>query len=27
LERLRHAKDKADFDQFMSERRGAAPTG
>src|SRR4029077_10491851 len=27
LQRLRHAKDKAEFDQFMSERRGAAPTG
>ncbi len=26
LQRLRHAKDKAEFDQFMAERRGAAPT-
>jgi hypothetical protein len=27
LQRLRHAKDKAEFDQFMSERtRGAAPS-
>ena len=27
LTRLRHAKDKAEFDQFMAERRsGAAPT-
>ena len=24
LERLRHAKDKAEFDQFMAERRGRA---
>jgi len=22
LQRLRHAKDKAEFDQFMAERRG-----
>ncbi len=26
LQRLRHAKDKAEFDQFMAERRGAAPS-
>ena len=27
LKRLRHAKDKAEFDQFMAERtRGSAPT-
>ena len=27
LQRLRHAKDKAEFDQFMTERgRGAAPS-
>jgi hypothetical protein len=26
LQRLRHAKDKAEFDQFMAERRGATPT-
>ena len=26
LQRLRHAKDKAEFDQFMAERRAAAPT-
>ncbi len=26
LQRLRHAKDKAEFDQFMAERRSAAPT-
>ena len=26
LERLRHAKDKAEFDQFMSERRNGPPT-
>jgi len=27
LQRLRHAKDKAEFDQFMAERRsGGAPT-
>jgi hypothetical protein len=25
LDRLRHAKDKAEFDQFMSERRRSAP--
>ena len=25
LERLRHAKDKAEFDQFMAERQNAAP--
>ena len=25
LERLRHAKDKAEFDQFMAERRNAPP--
>ena len=25
LERLRHAKDKAEFDQFMDERKRAAP--
>jgi hypothetical protein len=25
LDRLRRAKDKAEFDQFMSERRNAAP--
>jgi hypothetical protein len=26
LQRLRHAKDKAEFDQFMAERgRGGAP--
>ena len=24
LQRLRHAKDKAEFDQFMAERRGGA---
>jgi hypothetical protein len=27
LERLRHAKDKAEFDQFMNERRGRAASG
>jgi Protein of unknown function (DUF2852) len=27
LERLRRAKDKAEFDQFMSERRSAPPAG
>jgi hypothetical protein len=27
LERLRRAKDKAEFDQFMSERRGAGSQG
>ena len=26
LERLRHAKDRAEFDQFMAERRRPAPT-
>jgi hypothetical protein len=26
LQRLRHAKDKAEFDQFMAERRGAPST-
>jgi hypothetical protein len=26
LQRLRHAKDKAEFDQFMAERRGGAST-
>jgi hypothetical protein len=26
LQRLRHAKDKAEFDQFMAERGGAAPS-
>ncbi|MDQ8728980.1 DUF2852 domain-containing protein [Bradyrhizobium sp. LHD-71] len=26
LNRLRHAKDKAEFDQFMSERRSRPPT-
>ena len=26
LQRLRHAKDKAEFDQFMAERRGMAPS-
>ncbi len=26
LQRLRHAKDKAEFDQFMAERRNAAPS-
>lgn len=26
LQRLRHAKDKAEFDQFMAERRGPAPS-
>ncbi len=26
LERLRHAKDKAEFDQFMNERRNRPPT-
>jgi hypothetical protein len=26
LQRLRHAKDKAEFDQFMAERRGGAAT-
>ena len=26
LDRLRDAKDKAEFDQFMAERRGAAPS-
>lgn len=26
LERLRFAKDKAEFDQFMAERRGRPPT-
>jgi len=26
LQRLRHAKDKAEFDQFMAERRGGGPT-
>ena len=26
LQRLRHAKDKAEFDQFMAERNGAAPS-
>jgi hypothetical protein len=26
LDRLRHAKDKAEFDQFMAERRGAGPS-
>jgi len=25
LERLRHAKDKAEFDQFMADRKGGAP--
>ncbi len=25
LDRLRHAKDKAEFDQFMAERRGRPP--
>ncbi len=25
LDRLRHAKDKAEFDQFMAERRNRAP--
>jgi hypothetical protein len=27
LERLRRAKDKAEFDQFMAERRSGRPTG
>jgi hypothetical protein len=27
LERLRRAKDKAEFDQFMADRRGGRPTG
>lgn len=27
LERLRRAKDKAEFDQFMAERRNAPPAG
>jgi hypothetical protein len=27
LERLRRAKDKAEFDQFMAERRGGRPGG
>lgn len=27
LDRLRHAKDKAEFDQFMSERRRRPPEG
>jgi hypothetical protein len=26
LQRLRHAKDKAEFDQFMADRRGGAAT-
>ena len=26
LQRLRHAKDKAEFDQFMAERRGGSST-
>ena len=26
LQRLRHAKDKAEFDQFMAERRGGGST-
>jgi len=27
LERLRHAKDRAEFEQFMTERGGRRPTG